>query len=118
MMTSLTGSADLVALVQASTTLPIMLFSLAAGAIADNYERRTVMLVAQLFMFGVSILLTVFTYLGLVTPWLLLTFTFLIGCGAALNGPAWQASVGEQVPREDLPAAVALNSLGFNIART
>jgi len=117
-MALIAGSADLVALVQASTTLPIMLFSLAAGAIADNYERRTVMLVAQLFMFGVSIILTVFTYLGLVTPWLLLTFTFLIGCGAALNGPAWQSSVGEMVQRRDLPTAVALNSMGFNLARS
>src|SRR5207237_4363485 len=52
------------------------------------------------------------------TPWLLLLFTFLIGCGSALNGPAWQASVGEMVPREDLPAAIALNSMGFNVARS
>jgi MFS family permease len=57
LMTSLTGSAGLVALVQASTTLPIMLFSLAAGAIADNYEKRAVMLVAQTFMIIVSVLL-------------------------------------------------------------
>ena len=49
---------------------------------------------------------------------LLLTFTFLIGCGAALNGPAWQSSVGEMVPRADLPAAIALNSMGFNLARS
>ena len=63
----------LVALVQASTTLPIMLFSLAAGAISDNYDRRSVMLVAQAFMLGVSVLLTVFAYFGLVAPWLLLS---------------------------------------------
>src|SRR3954447_16173273 len=118
MMASIAASADLVALVQASTTLPIMLFSLAAGAISDNYDRRSVMLVAQAFMLGVSVLLTVFTYFGLVTPWLLLTFTFLIGCGTALNGPAWQSSVGDMVPRAELPNAVALNSMGFNIARS
>jgi MFS family permease len=118
LMATIAGSAELVALVQASTTLPIMLFSLAAGAIADNYERRTVMLVAQLFMLAVSIVLTIFTYVGLVTPWLLLSFTFLIGCGAALNGPAWQSSVGEMVPRADLPAAISLNSMGFNLARS
>ena len=117
MMTSI-ASADLVALVQASTTLPIMLFSLAAGAIADNYDRRHVMVVAQLFMLVVSVALTACTYLGLITPWLLLTFTFLIGCGTALNGPAWQSSVGEMVPRSDLPDAVTLNSMGFNIARS
>jgi len=117
-MTAIAGSADLVALVQASTTLPIMLFSLAAGAVADNYDRRAVMLVAQAFMLAVSIGLTACAYLGLLTPWLLLSFTFLIGCGAALNGPAWQASVGDMVPRAELPAAVALNSMGFNLARS
>src|SRR5690606_23231217 len=55
---------------------------------------------------------------GLITPWMLLAFTFLLGCGAALYGPAWQSSVGEQVPRALVPSAVALNSLGFNISRT
>lgn len=118
LMTSIGASADLVALVQASTTLPIMLFSLAAGAIADNFDRRKLMLGAQLFLFGVSIALTAFAYFGLMTPWLLLAFTFLVGCGTAFNGPAWQSLVGEMVPREDLPAAIALNSMGFNIARS
>lgn len=118
MMTSIADSADMVALVQASTTLPIMLFSLAAGAIADNYDRRRIMLVAQIFLVVVSIGLAASAFLGLVTPWSLLTFTFLIGCGTALNGPAWQSSVGEMVPRPDLPAAVALNSMGFNLARS
>ncbi|QFU16465.1 MFS transporter [Microvirga thermotolerans] len=118
LMTSIGGSADLVAMVQASTTLPIMLFSLAAGAIADNSDRRKLMLASQLFLFAVSIALTIFTYWGLMTPWLLLGFTFLVGCGTAFNGPAWQSLVGEMVPRHDLPAAIALNSMGFNIARS
>lgn len=118
MMTSIADSANMVALVQASTTLPIMMFSLAAGAIADNYDRRKVMLAAQLFLFMVSIGLAASAYLDLITPFSLLTFTFLIGCGTALNGPAWQSSVGEMVPRSDLPAAIALNSMGFNIARS
>lgn len=118
LMTSIATSADMVALVQASTTLPVMLFSLAAGAVSDNYDRRKVMLIAQGFMFAVSIALAVAAWLGAMTPWLLLTFTFLIGCGTALNGPAWQSSVGEMVPRTDLPAAITLNSVGFNIARS
>jgi MFS family permease len=118
MMTTIAGSADMVALVQASTTLPIMLFSLPAGAVADSFDRRHIMIAAQAFMLLVSATLAAVAYLGLITPWLLLTLTFLIGCGAALNGPAWQASVGEQVPREDLPAAVALNSISYNIARS
>lgn len=118
LMISIAPTPDMVALVQASTALPIMLLSLAAGAIADIWDRRRLMLIAQSGMFVVSIGLAVTTYLGLVTPWMLLTFTFLLGCGTALYGPAWQSSVGEQVPRELVPAAVAINSLGFNVART
>ncbi len=118
MMTSITASAEMVALVQASITLPIMLLSLFAGAVADNLDRRKVMLGAQLFMLIVSVALAVCAWAGLITPWLLLVFTFLIGCGTAFNGPAWQASVGEMVPRTHLPAAIGLNSMGFNIARS
>ncbi|MEJ1161326.1 MFS transporter [Prosthecomicrobium sp. N25] len=118
LMTSLGASADLIALVQASNTLPIMLFSLVAGAIADNFDRRKLMLSAQLFMFVVSVSLAVSTWLGVINPWLLLAFTFLVGCGTAFNGPAWQSLVGEMVPREELPQAITLNSMGFNIARS
>jgi MFS family permease len=118
MMVSISGSADLVALVQAAVTLPLMLFSLPAGAVADNYDRRQVMLIAQVFMCVVSVLLAVTAYLGVVTPGLLLVFTLLLGCGAALNGPAWQSLVARMVPREELPAAITLNGMGFNIARS
>src|SRR5690606_17990830 len=118
LMTSIATSADMVALVQASIALPIMLFSLVAGAMADNFDRRRMMLGAQLFMLLVSVALAVCAWLGVITPWLLLSFTFLIGCGAAFNAPAWQASVGDRVPRAELPGAVAFNSMGFNIARS
>ncbi len=118
MMTSLAASPQMIALVQASTTLPIMLLSLWAGAVADNLDRRRVMLAAQGFMLFVSIVLAVCAWAGWLSPWLLLSFTFLIGCGTAINGPAWQASVGDMVPRSVLPSAVALNSMGFNIARS
>jgi MFS family permease len=118
MMTSISSSANMVALVQASSALPIMLFSLASGAIADNFNRRRVMLTAQFFLLAVSAVLAVCAYLGVITPWLLLAFTFVIGCGTALNNPSWQAAVGDMVPRSDLPAAVALNSVGFNLTRS
>lgn len=118
MMTSLAASPQMIALVQTSTSLPIMLLSLWAGAIADNMDRRKVMLVAQSFMLLASLLLMAGAWAGLLTPWLLLTLTFLIACGTALNSPAWQASVGDMVPRAGLPRAVALNSMGFNIARS
>ncbi|WP_375287085.1 MFS transporter [Sphingomonas sp.] len=118
LMTSLSASPQMIALVQASTTLPIMLLALWAGAVADNLDRRRVMLAAQGFMLVVSALLALGAWLGWVTPWLLLMFTFLIGCGTAINGPAWQASVGDMVPRPLLPGAIAYNSMGFNIARS
>ncbi|MTH77791.1 MFS transporter [Paracoccus aestuariivivens] len=118
MMTQLTDSPTLIALVQASNTLPIMLFALASGALADNFDRRTLLLGAQIFMASVSILLAILTWQGLTTPLLLLSLTFLIGVGQALYNPPWQASMGDLVPREDLPAAVTMNSVGFNLMRS
>src|SRR5882757_999686 len=95
-----------------------MLMSLVSGATADIWDRRILMLIAQGLMLVVAVVLTITSYLGLITPWILLSLTFLLGCGTALYSPAWQSSVGEQVPRADLPSAVSLNSLAFNIART
>ncbi|WCP14580.1 Enterobactin exporter EntS [Sphingobium sp. AntQ-1] len=118
MMTSLSASPQLIALVPAATTLPIMLLSLWAGAVADNLDRRKVMIACQASMLIVSTALALTAWAGLVTPWLLLGFTFLIGCATAINGPAWQASVGDMVPRAILPSAVAMNSMGFNLARS
>lgn len=118
LMISIAQTADMVALVQASLTLPVVLLSLVAGAMADNLDRRKVMLGAQVFMLIVSLVLMLCTWSGLITPWLLLLFTFAIGCGAAFNAPAWQASVGDMVPRPELARAVALNSMGYNIARS
>lgn len=118
LMIAIAPSADMVALVLASVNLPITLLSLVAGAVADNLDRRKVMLGAQAFILIVSVALAVCAWSGLITPWLLLTFTFLIGCGTAFNAPAWQASVGDMVPRAELPSAIALNSMGFNLARS
>lgn len=118
LMTSIAPTADMVALVQTSTALPIMLLSLPSGATADIWDRRLLMIIAQSMMLVVAAVLTVIGFMGLITPWSLLGLTFLLGCGTALYAPAWQSSVGEQVPRADLPSAVALNSLAFNIART
>jgi predicted MFS family arabinose efflux permease len=118
MMLSIARSPDMVALVQASTALPIMLLSLVAGAMADNMDRRRIMVFAQIVMLSVSLALSISAWLGLVGPWTLLLFTFAIGCGSAFFAPAWQASVGDMVPRPEVPGAVALNSMGFNIARS
>jgi len=117
LMTSLTQSAVMVALVQAATSLPMFVFSLPAGALADVIDRRRLLLVTQGWMLFAAVGLSALTAAGLMTPWLLLLFTALLGLGAAFNQPAQQATIPELVPREDLPAAVALGSIGFNIAR-
>jgi len=118
LMTELTSSHRLLALVQASATVPIMLLGLFAGAIADNYDRRRVMLASQLGMLAASSVLALLTFEGLINPLLLLAFTFMVGVGTALNAPAWQASVRQQVGLRDLPQAVTLNTISFNLART
>jgi MFS family permease len=117
-MTLMTSSADKVALVQTALMLPIMLISMPAGAIADMYDRRIVALVSLSISLAGATSLSVLAWLGLVTPNLLLAFCFIVGCGMALFGPAWQASVSEQVPAETLPSAVALNGISYNIARS
>ena len=117
-MTQMTSSADKVALVQTALMLPIMLISMPAGAIADMYDRRIVALVSLAIALVGATALTVMAWLNLVTPNILLAFCFVVGCGMALFGPAWQSSVSEQVPAENLPAAVALNGISYNIARS
>ncbi|UPK04245.1 MFS transporter [Bradyrhizobium sp. 170] len=117
-MTQMTSSADKVALVQTALMLPIMLISMPAGAIADMHDRRIVALVSLGIALVGATVLTVMAWLGLVTPNILLALCFVVGSGMALFGPAWQASVSEQVPAETLPAAVALNGISYNIARS
>jgi MFS family permease len=117
-MTQMTPSADKVALVQTALMLPIMLISMPAGAIADMHDRRVVAMVALSISLVGATALTVLAWLNLVTPNILLVFCFVVGTGMALMGPAWQSSVSEQVPPETLPAAVALNGISYNIARS
>src|SRR5438105_11785359 len=117
-MTQMTSSADKVALVQTALMMPIMLISMPAGAIADMHDRRVVTMVALSISLVGATALTVIAWLGLITPNILLAFCFVVGTGMALMGPAWQSSVSEQVPPENLPAAVALNGISFNIARS
>jgi MFS family permease len=117
-MTQMASSADKVALVQTALSLPIMLIAMPAGAIADMYDRRIVALVALCIALSGATALAVLTWLGLVTPNLLLGLCFAVGSGMALMGPAWQSSVAEQVPAETLPAALALNGISYNIARS
>jgi MFS family permease len=117
-MTQMTTAADKVALVQTALMLPVMLISMPAGAIADMHDRRIVALAALSIALTGATTLTVLAWLDLITPNLLLALCFVVGSGMALMGPAWQSSVSEQVPPEAVPAAVALNGISYNIARS
>ena len=118
LMTMIGGTPEQVALVQTSVALPVMLFSLLAGAVADAFGRRTMVVWSQTYLLVVSGTLAALAWSGTLTPWVLLIFTFLIGSGKALNNPGWQTYVTEFVERENLPAAVSMNSVGFNLARS
>jgi MFS family permease len=117
LMTSLASSPSMVALVEAADSLPVMLLALPAGAIADIVDRRRLLIGAQVYFLIVIGALATLTALDMITPWLLLAFTFAVGVGMAFTMPAWAAIVPELVPAEELPSAVALNSIGINVSR-
>lgn len=117
LMFELTDSSTWVGLIIASSTLPLLFFSLTAGALADRFDRAKLMLIAQTTMGVGAAAMAVLTYLDLMTPGLLLALGLLMGTGMALNLPAWQALVPDLVPRGMVASAVALNSAAFNAAR-
>jgi MFS family permease len=117
LMTSLTSSATLVALVQTATSLPIFLVALPSGAIGDVVDRRKLLLVTQGWMLAVAGALGILTLLGATTPWVLLLLTFALGLGAAMMAPTWQAIQPELVPRQEFSQAISLGAVQFNLAR-
>ncbi len=117
LMTSLSPSPLMVALMQTAMSLPFFLLALPAGALADVVDRRRVLLGTQGWMLAAAAALGVLALSGRTTPWSLLGLTFALGLGAAMNAPAWQAITPELVPREDLAPAVALNGVAVNVAR-
>src|SRR6266487_5173654 len=117
LMTSLTPSPLLVALMQTATSLPVFLVGLPAGTLADVVDRRKLLLVTQAWMLLAALVLGLITWVGLVSAWALLALTFLLGLGAALSGPAWQAIIPDLVEREEIAPAVALDAMGINVAR-
>src|SRR5947209_5766545 len=117
LMSSLTNSAMWVSLVQVALSLPVFLIALPAGALADIIDRRKFLLFTQVSMVAAAGVLGILTMTEAIRPQLLLVFTFLLGAGAVMNDPAWQALTPDLVPASKLGAAVALNSAGFNIAR-
>lgn len=117
LMTSLDPSPLMVALVQSATTLPVFLFALPAGAIADVIDRRRMLIFFQSLMAAFAAVFAVLVWRQWVNPPTLLVFTFLLGSCTAFISPVWQAVVPRLVPREALQPAVVLNNLGINISR-
>ncbi|HTR68295.1 MAG TPA: MFS transporter, partial [Terriglobales bacterium] len=117
LMTQLTTSPLMVSLVQAATTLPVFLVILPAGALADLVDRRRFLLITQGWMVLAAAALGILTGFHHITPWVLLMFTFVLGLGAVMNDPAWQAITPEIASPAQHAPAVALNSVGFNVAR-
>jgi len=117
LMTTLTASPLLIALMQTAASLPVLLLGLLAGATADIFDRRKLLIFWQAWMLGSVAILAVLTFIGWISPWALLAFTFLLNIGSAMNNPAWQAIVPELVPREMIPETVSLNAASNNLAR-
>src|SRR5712672_4292494 len=117
LMTQLSVSPLMVSLVQAAATIPVFLVVLPAGALADMVDRRRLLLFTQSWMVVASAALGILTLMNVVSPWMLLAFTFVLGLGAVMNDPAWQAITPEIVSPRRHASAVALNSAGFNVAR-
>jgi MFS family permease len=117
LMTSLTTSPLLIALMQTAASLPVLILGLLAGATADIFDRRKLLIFWQAWMLASVGVLAVLTFVGYISPWALLAFTFLLNVGSAMNNPAWQAIVPELVPRELIPDTVSLNAASNNLAR-
>jgi predicted MFS family arabinose efflux permease len=118
LMTSLAPSPLMVALVQAATTAPVFLLALPAGALADIVDRRRYLIASQVWMLITAATLGVLTLSGMTTAPILLIFTFALGIGTAMMMPAWGAITPELVQRSELHAAIGLNTMGMNVARS
>src|SRR5216683_1172669 len=117
LMTSLTPSPVLVALVETAGSLPVVLLALPAGALADIVDRHRLLLVMQIWMVVAAGAMGVLALMGQMTPARLLSLTFLLGIGTAMSNPVWQAITPELVRPTDLPAAITLSVVSFNVAR-
>ncbi len=117
LMTSLDSSPEMVSFVRTSMAMPIVFLAIPAGVLADRVDRRRLLLGTQLILFATTATLGALTFAEVITPWTLLALTFVVGLGMVLHVPTWQASMPELVPRQQLPRAVALGSISFNLAR-
>lgn len=116
-MSTLSSSALLLSVMATVSAVPIFLFSLPAGALADVLERRRILLVAQGWMLAAATILSAVAWLGGIKPWVLIVVATALGVGVAFNSPAWTSIMPDLVSREEMPAAVTLGSLSLNISR-
>jgi MFS family permease len=117
LMTSLTRNPLYIALIQTASALPFFLLALPAGSIGDIFDRRKLILGTETWMLVIAVVLTAATVAGVMTPWLLLLLTLGLSIGDAVESPTWRAIFPELVDKEELPAALALNGIEFNLAR-
>src|SRR5882757_7349781 len=117
LMTSLNPDPLTVSLVQVAGSLPMFMFALPAGALADIVDKRRFLIGCEIALTAVAAASAIFVWLSLVNPTILLLFTFLLGTAAAFTAPAWQSVVSQLVPKQDLPAAIASNGVAINISR-
>src|SRR5579864_7348545 len=117
LMTTLTTSTVDIALIQTASALPFFLLALPAGSLGDIFDRRRLILGTETWMFVSAVILTVVTFTGGMTPWLLLLLTLALSLGDAIEAPTWRAIFPELVTKEDLTPALALNGIEFNLAR-
>lgn len=118
LMASIAESAGLVAIVQTSIAVPVVLLSMISGTIADLYDERRIMIAAQSMVLAGSAAVGVLAYANAMTPALLIGLTFMLGCCVTLNSPSWQASVRDLVPRREFGTAIAMNSVALHICRS
>lgn len=117
LMATLEPRPIMVSLIQASNAIPLFALAIPAGVIADIFDRRKLLIVTQVWMFLVALILSIMSFQGLVGPFSILFFTFLMGIGAAMNGPAWQSMIPFIVSKEDLHSAITLQGAAINGAR-
>jgi len=117
LMTSLNPDPFIVSMVQVANSLPMFLFAIPAGALIDIVDRRRFLIFGESTITITSTIFAVFVWRHLITPSSLLVFSFIVTVGSAFTAPAWQAVVSQLVPKPDLPAAIAANSVGINVSR-
>lgn len=118
LMTNLDASPEMVAAVRTSMSLPIVFLAIPAGVLADRFDKRRLLLMTQSLLFGVTAILSILTFNNQITAWGLLALTFVMGLGMVIHVPTWQSAIPELVPRNQIPRAVGLGSVSFNLART